>query len=79
MGSHIEPAGWREWLPGQTHSIETVTYSEFGSMGPGAHPGERDVHAKMLSAEEATRYTPEFFLRGDDNWNPLKQEIPPLP
>ncbi len=79
MGNHIESAGWREWLPGQTHSIETASYSEFGSTGPGAHPGERDPHAKMLSAEDAAQYTPEVFLRGDDNWNPLKQQIPPLP
>lgn len=79
MGSHIEPAGWREWLPGLTHSIETATYSEFGSTGPGAHPDERDAHAKMLSSRDAAQYAPEFFLRGNDNWNPLKQEIPPLP
>ena len=79
MGGHIEPAGWREWLPGQTHSIGTATYSEFGSTGPGAHPGERDAHAKMLNTGEAAQYTPENFLRGNDNWNPLKQEIPPLP
>ena len=79
MGGHIEPAGWREWLPGQTHSIETATYSESGSTGPGAHPGERDTHVHMLSEGEAAKYTPELFLRGDDNWNPLKQEIPPLP
>jgi len=78
MGSHIQPAGWREWLPGQTNSIETATYSEFGSTGPGAHPGERDPHTKFLTAEEAARYAPDVFLRGDDNWDPTKQEIPPL-
>jgi len=78
MGSHIQPAGWREWLPGQTNSIETATYSEFGSTGPGAHPGERDPHTKFLTAEEAARYAPNVFLRGDDNWDPTKQEIPPL-
>jgi hypothetical protein len=79
MGAHIEPAGWREWLPGQTHSIGTATYSELGSTGPGAHPGERDAHVHMLSAGDAAKYTPEVFLRGDDNWNPVKQEIPQLP
>jgi polygalacturonase len=78
MGSHIQPAGWREWLPGQTHSIETATYSEYGSTGPGAHPGERDPHTKLLTPEEAARYVPDVFLRGDDNWNPTTQEIPPL-
>jgi polygalacturonase len=79
MGAHIVQAGWREWLPGQTHSIDTATYSEFGSTGLGAHPGERDTHVKTLSAADAANYAPEIFLRGNDNWNPVKQEIPPLP
>jgi polygalacturonase len=79
MGSHIQPAGWREWLPGQTHSIETATYSEFGSTGPGVHPGERDPHTKLLTQDEAKRFAPEVFLRGDDDWNPVTQGIPPLP
>ena len=78
MGNHIQPAGWREWLPGQTHSMETATYSEYGSTGPGAHPGERDPHTKFLTPDDAARYAPEVFLRGDDNWNPTTQEIPPL-
>lgn len=78
MGNHIQPAGWREWLPGQTHSIQTATYSEYGSTGPGTHPGERDPHTKLLTPAEAGRFAPEEFLRGDDNWNPMKQEIQPL-
>jgi pectin methylesterase-like acyl-CoA thioesterase len=77
MGAHIRPAGWREWLQG-THSLETSTYSEFGSTGPGAHRGERDPHGKQLSAEEAKHYAPEEYLRGDDNWNPVTQKAPEL-
>ena len=79
MGSRIQPAGWREWLPGQTHSIDTATYSEFGSSGPGAHPGERDPHTRFLTAGEAARFAPEVFLQGDDNWNPVTQAVAPLP
>ena len=78
MGSHIEAAGWREWLPG-THSIETATYSEFGSMGPGATMKLRDPHTHLLTGADAARYSPEIFLRGDDNWNPVTQVIPALP
>jgi len=78
MGAHIRPAGWREWLPGQTHSLATAAYSESGSTGPGAHPGERDPHSRQLSAEEARHFTPEEFLRGSDNWNPAQQTIAPL-
>jgi polygalacturonase len=77
MGAHIRPAGWREWLP-STHRIDTATFSEYGSTGSGAHPGERDPHSKQLSAEKARHFTPEEFLRGSDNWNPAQQKIAPL-
>jgi polygalacturonase len=56
MGAHIEPAGWREWHPGETKYMETVFYAEFNSTGPGAYPNERDPHTKKLTAEEAARY-----------------------
>lgn len=79
MGAHIEPAGRREWIPGTTHSIETATYSEFGSTGPGAHPGERDRHGRSLTESDAHRFDPEIYLAGEDHWNPMKQEVPPLP
>jgi polygalacturonase len=75
MGAHIQPAGWREWLPGQTHSIDTATYSEFGSTGPGAHPSERDPHTKFLTPEQANQMTPQNFLRGSDNWNPVAEIV----
>ena len=78
MGGHIQPAGWREWLPGQTHSIDTATYSEYRSTGLGAHPGEREPHTRFLTAEEAAHYAPDVFLSGDDHWDPTKQKIPPL-
>jgi pectin methylesterase-like acyl-CoA thioesterase len=53
MGAHIEPAGWREWHPGETRSIETAFYGEYNSTGPGAQMAERDPHTKKLTAEEA--------------------------
>jgi pectin methylesterase-like acyl-CoA thioesterase len=70
MGSHIEPAGWREWHPGETHSIETAFYAELNSSGPGAHPGQRDPHAKQLAAEEAAQFETKRFLSGPDHWDP---------
>jgi polygalacturonase len=72
MGAHIDPAGWREWHPGETHSIETVFYAEYGSTGPGAHAGERDPHTHLLTADEAAKYQPSIFLRGSDGWDPVK-------
>ena len=72
MGSHIDPAGWREWHPGETHSIETVYYAEFNSTGPGAQPDKRDPHTHFLSPEQVKQYAPSVFLRGADNWDPTK-------
>jgi pectin methylesterase-like acyl-CoA thioesterase len=65
MGAHIEPAGWREWHPGETNYLETVCYAEFNSSGPGAHPAERDKHTKQLTAEEAARYETKRYLDWD--------------
>jgi polygalacturonase len=72
MGSHIDPAGWREWHPGETHSLETVFYAEFNSTGPGAQHDQRDPHTHFLTPEQAKQYEPAVFLRGKDNWNPLQ-------
>ena len=72
MGERIDPAGWREWHPGETHSIETVFYAEYGSTGPGAHPREREPHTHFLTPEQAHSYEPSVFLRGSDNWNPVQ-------
>jgi polygalacturonase len=72
MGGHIQPAGWREWHPGETRSIETAFYAEYNSSGPGARPPERDPHTKMLSPAEAARYETKRFLAGRDHWDPIK-------
>ena len=71
MGSHIDPAGWREWHPGETHSIETVFYAEYNSTGPGAQHDQRDPHTHFLTPEQASQFAPSVFLRGTDNWDPL--------
>jgi len=78
MGSHIDPAGWREWHPGETHSIDTVFYAEYDSTGPGAQHGQRDPHTHFLSAEEARQFGPSAFLRGSDNWDPSIENADPV-
>jgi polygalacturonase len=70
MGGHIQPAGWREWHPGETHSIETAFYAEYNSSGPGAHAGQRDPHTTHLTAAEAARFETKRFLAGADGWDP---------
>ncbi len=73
MDDKIDPAGWREWHPGDTHSLDTAFYAEFDSSGPGAHHDERDPHTHFLTPDQAKQYEPQVFLRGADNWNPLAQ------
>jgi polygalacturonase len=70
MDAKIAPAGWREWHPGDTHSLDTAFYAEFDSSGPGAHHDERDAHTHFLTPDEAKQYEPKVFLRGADNWDP---------
>jgi polygalacturonase len=72
MGEKIDPAGWREWHPGETHSLDTAYYAEFDSTGPGAHSGEREPHAHLLTPAEAEQYEPSVFLRGADHWDPMQ-------
>jgi polygalacturonase len=73
MGDFIEPAGWREWHPGETHYLDTVFYAEYNSTGPGAHPRERDPHTKHLTAAEAAQYETRRYLAGQDQWDPTKK------
>jgi polygalacturonase len=77
MGDKIDPAGWHEWHPGQTHSLDTAYYAEFDSSGPGAHHDQRDPHTHFLTPEQAAQYEPKVFLRGTDNWDPAKLPTPP--
>lgn len=70
MGSHIEPAGWREWHPGETHSIETAFYAEYNSTGPGANTKARDSHTHQLTAAQAADFQTRQFLAGKDHWDP---------
>jgi polygalacturonase len=72
MDDKIDPAGWREWHPGETHSLDTAYYAEFDSSGPGAHHDQRDPHTHFLTPQEAKQCEPSVFLRGSDNWNPTK-------
>ena len=67
MGPHIEPAGWREWHPGETKYMETVFYAEYNSTGPGAHASERDPHSRKLTAAEAAKFDMAHLFAG---WKP---------
>jgi hypothetical protein len=70
MGAHIEPAGWREWHPGETHNLYTVFNAEYNSTGPGANAAARDPHSHQLTPAEAANYSTQKVLAGDDQMGP---------
>lgn len=62
MGPQIAPAGWREWHPGQTHSLNTAFFAEYDSAGPGTHPRQREPHSHQIKWAQAKKFTiPDFF------------------
>jgi polygalacturonase len=63
MGPHIDPAGWREWHPGETHYLDTVFYAEYAS----SSKGRRDPHTHLLDRTDGFERT--RFLNG---WDPTK-------
>jgi len=71
MGGHIRPEGWNNW--DDVENEKTSWFAEFGSSGPGAHPGERAAWAWPLSAAGVAAFRPEKFLRGNDHWNPANR------
>jgi len=72
MGAHIDPEGWREWHPGDTHSLDTAFYAEYKSTGSGANPAAREPKSHQLTSSEAKQYETSRFLAGADHWNPEK-------
>jgi pectin methylesterase-like acyl-CoA thioesterase len=81
MGAHIDPAGWHEWhtsrppSPTDTHSLETATYAEYDSSGPGATPdriAQREKYSHQLTAAQARAYSTHAVLGGADHWDPEK-------
>ena len=73
MGAHIDPVGWHEWHPGETHNLDTVFYAEYKSTGPGANPAAREAKSRQLTKAEASQFETVRFLSGTDHWNPLKK------
>jgi pectin methylesterase-like acyl-CoA thioesterase len=67
MAAEIVPEGWHEWEHDGKPSLPTSFYAEYHSTGPGANPKRR-----QLTPEEARHFTLQFFLSGDDKWNPTK-------
>ncbi|WP_199616021.1 pectate lyase [Paenibacillus alkalitolerans] len=76
IDSSIAPYGWNNW--NNPENEKTARYSEYNSRGPGANPKARAGWSKQLTPEEASQYTVQNVLKGNDNWNPLRIGIIPL-
>ena len=72
MGEHIRPEGWHHW---EIQREKTAYFAEYKSSGKGGNAEKRVVWSKQLSKEESTQFLPNNFLKGNDNWNPYKQDF----
>jgi pectinesterase len=66
----VIPAGWTEWLRFGVPTLPTAYYAEYKSTGPGANPRDREKYSHQLTEVEAEKWSPERFLKGEDNWTP---------
>ena len=74
IGARIEPAGWREWHPSETHNLDTrnldtVFYAAYKSGGPRAAPAVRNPHSHQITAAQPRQFETNFFLAGTDGWD----------
>ncbi|WP_020528368.1 pectinesterase family protein [Flexithrix dorotheae] len=63
----IHPEGWDPW--GSEEKKKTANYAEYNNHGEGFHPDKRVSWSKLLTQEEAEKYSRENVL-GD--WNPVE-------
>jgi pectinesterase len=69
MGEHIIPSGWHDW--NKKYAAENlVEYVEYHSKGPGSAAKERVKWSRILTDEEAEKYSISNILSGSDNWIP---------
>lgn len=68
MGEQIIPEGWHNWDKAERE--KTVSFGEVLSQGPGANDLARVKWSKILSPNEAHKYTVANILNGTDGWNP---------
>jgi len=68
MGEHIKAEGWNNWSKVQAE--QTTKYEEYKSTGPGGKMDKRVPWAKILTTEEAEKYTISNVLASSDNWDP---------
>jgi pectinesterase len=70
IDEHIKPEGWHNW--NKPNAEKMTSYVEYNSYGPGASDNTRATWAKVLTKQEAEKYTISNVLSGNDNWDACK-------
>lgn len=69
IGEHICEEGWDDW--NKIYAHDTVFYAEYQSFGPSSDMSKRPEWMKVLTDEEASEFTLEKVIGGDDGWMPV--------
>jgi pectinesterase len=65
LADHIHPEGWAGMHNERVGS--KARFGEYGSTGPGANPDKRDALMKVMTAEDAAKFTIQNIF---GSWNP---------
>lgn len=65
---HIREEGWDDW--GKTAARQTVFFAEYLSSGPSGNMTKRPGWVHILTSAEASYYSRQLVLQGNDGWNP---------
>ena len=66
----ILPEGWQNW--NNTEHNKTARYMEYNNTGEGASTAQRVEWVKILTPQEAEKFTVANVMKGYDGWNPQK-------
>jgi pectinesterase len=66
----LDPAGWSVWSSKDAFPPQAF-YAEYRNSGPGAQNAHRAPWSHQLAPKEAAAFSPDNFLRGTDNWDPI--------
>ncbi|WP_206428907.1 pectinesterase family protein [Sphingomonas sp. 2R-10] len=68
LDAPILPAGWTEWTPGKTHTLDTAYFVEYRSTKRGAAPTTREPRTHQLRPDQAARWRLGAFFGADGDW-----------
>lgn len=68
LDAHIKPCGFHNW--DKPESEGASYFAEYQTTGEGATPESRLKWSHALSAEDASLYTKEAVLQGENHWTP---------